>query len=1518
MNQLKVGLDVGSTTVKVVVLNESDTMIFSDYQRHFSDVSSTVHKLLENLGRQFPEAAIGMAVTGSSGITTSAQLNIPFVQEVIACSEAVRRFVPETDVAVELGGEDAKITYFGDAPELRMNGTCAGGTGAFIDQMATLLKTDAQGLNDLAAGHKVIYPIASRCGVFAKTDVQPLLNEGAAKEDIAASIFQAVVNQTIAGLACGKPIRGKVAFLGGPLSFLPQLRQRFIETLNLQPEDIIFPENAQLFVALGACYSAEPLTLNTEPRAANTEPANPAPSTMADLMSRLDNLHNTESEGSHLEPLFADAADYEAFALRHSGSRVVRRELSQARGTCFLGIDAGSTTTKLALIDEDGALLYSHYGSNDGSPLYSTVKALRQMAEHVPENLTIGRAVVTGYGEALLKAALKVDHGEIETVAHLKGAEHFLPGVDFILDIGGQDMKCMQISDGVINNIMLNEACSSGCGSFIETLAKSLGISIEDFVQKGIYADPVDLGTRCTVFMNSKIKQVQKEGAPIGSIAAGIAYSVVKNALYKVIRLNSAAQVGQKIVVQGGTFYNDAVLRSFERITGHQVVRPDIAGIMGAFGAALVAKAGYVSGETTRMLLGEDLQDFHAESATRYCGLCGNNCLLTVNKFPGDRELITGNRCERGGGAEQASASVPNLFDYKYKRLFAYKPLAKEAAPRGEIGLPRGLNMYEHYPFWFTFFTDLGFRVVLSSRSSKKIFELGMETVSSESICYPAKLMNGHIIDLVNRGVKTIFYPCLPRDEKEDPGSNNNFNCPVVTSYPQSIQANVDLLRAEDMTFLYPFLPMDNMERLKIRLTEELSSLGLKKDEIGRAVDKAYAERLACKADIRAKGEETLAWLTQNKRQGIVLAGRPYHTDPEIHHGIPEMITGFGLAVLTEDSVAHLGQTPRPLRVLDQWMYHTRLYAAASFATTRDDIELVQLNSFGCGLDAVTTDQVHELLEQYRKTYTLIKIDEINNLGAVRIRIRSLLAAMEERVDKGIVAAKRHELPERRIFTEEMRETHTILCPQMSPIQFAVLEEALRFEGYNLQVLPDVAMDVVEQGLLHVHNDACYPTIIVVGQIMAALKSGAYDLDKTAVLMTQTGGGCRASNYVGFIRKALKDAGMEQIPVISLNALGWEKNPGWTMSVKLIKRAVMACIYGDLLMRLTMAVRPYEKVPNATNELLDAWIAKTRQAVTSLKKRPFHANIRQIIRDFSAIEVNDVVKPKVGIVGEILVKFHPFANNYLVDVLESEGAEAVMPDLLDFLLYCLYNSVYSAKKLSGTLKQSLINRYLIWHMELYRRHMKKQLKRSRFSPPGSIYHKAKLAQKVVHLGHSTGEGWFLTGEMLELLESGTDNIACLQPFGCLPNHILGKGVMRELKRQHPEANIVAIDYDPGASHVNQLNRIKLMLSVAFEKCRKTGAAEPTAETTPTETTPMETPPVEPPPMETPTAEIPSSEQTLTEQAAGEPRGAVVALAAYRADGKEPGKDAVVGAMKDKDTVKESVESLAMTRAAKAE
>ena len=1399
---LHIGLDVGSTTVKIAILDDNDNLVFSHYQRHYSDVQHTVSNLLQKLFVQFRNAKVTMNVTGSSGMATSEQLGVKFIQEVIASSQAVQRFIPETDVAIELGGEDAKITYFGDSPELRMNGTCAGGTGAFIDQMAILLKTDAAGLNELAKNYRVIYPIASRCGVFAKTDIQPLLNEGAAKEDIAASIFQAVVNQTIAGLACGKPIRGKVAFLGGPLSFLSELRQRFIETLQLGSDSVIAPENGQFFVAIGAALASK-----------SDEAIN-----FQKIYDKIPNLHNSTSATTILQPLFNSEEEYQQFRKRHSLKSVPRRPLSKMEGPCFLGIDAGSTTTKLALIDQEGNLLYSHYGSNGGSPLNSTIKALRQLYRALPEKAWIGCSVVTGYGEALLKAALKVDYGEIETVAHHKGAEYFLPGVDFILDIGGQDMKCMMIRDGVINNIMLNEACSSGCGSFIETLAQSLGLSLDEFVQRGLLSKtPVDLGTRCTVFMNSKIKQVQKEGADIGSIAAGIASSVVKNALYKVIRLHNSSEVGEKVVVQGGTFNNDAVLRSFELVTGREVIRPDIAGIMGAFGAALIARDKYNPARRSTLLGEQDLEDFKSEISTRHCGLCGNNCLLTVNRFSDGREFLTGNRCERGAGIEKTKSDIPNLFDYKYKLLFNYKPLSKKEAKRGEIGIPRALNMYEHYPFWFTFFTELSFRVVLSSRSSKKIFELGMETVPSESLCYPAKLANGHIQDLINRGIKVIFYPCLPRDKKEQPGATNNYNCPIVTSYPEAIHANVEDLGKKNIKFIFPFLPMDNLERLKTRLHEELADFKISKQEISRAVDKASAEREKVRREIRAKGEEVLAYLEKTGRKGIVLAGRPYHLDPEINHGIPEMVAGLGLAVLTEDSIAHLGKVERPLRVLDQWVYHSRLYAAASFVATRKDLELVQLNSFGCGLDAVTTDQVHEILQQYRKTYTLIKIDEINNLGAARIRIRSLLAAMLEREKKNIVPQKLYDRPQRVVFTEKMREEYTLLSPQMAPIQFELVEEAARLEGYKIEILPDVEPKVIEEGLKHVHNDACYPSIIVVGQIMTALKSGRYDLNRTAVIMTQTGGGCRASNYIGFIRKALKDAGMAHIPVVSLNTVGLEKNPGFKLTLRMVKRALMAMVYGDLLMRLTNTCRPYEKNKGETNALLNKWLQNVKPNLANMNKREFRRNIRLIIEDFDNMELLPIKKPKVGVVGEILVKFHPFANNYIVDILEKEGAEAVMPDLIDFFLYCAYNSIYAWEKLSGSFKANLIARYVIWRIESYRRYMKKRLRKSkRFDPPASIYHLAALAKKIMYLGHQTGEGWFLTAEMLELIESGVNNIACLQPFACLPNHITGKGMVREIRKHYPQANIVPIDYDPGASQVNQVNRIKLMLSVAFK------------------------------------------------------------------------------------------------------
>ncbi len=1401
-----VGLDVGSTTVKMAVLDKNNNIVYSRYQRHYSDIRKTIYELMDETCDKFYQDECTVMITGSGGLLVSQWLGLEFIQEVIAGSEAVQTLIPETDVAIELGGEDAKITYFKGGLEQRMNGTCAGGTGSFIDQMASLLQTDATGLNEFAKNSRVIYPIAARCGVFAKTDIQPLLNEGAAKEDIAASVFQSVVNQTISGLACGKPIRGNIAFLGGPLYFLSELRKRFEITLNLKPEQVIFPENSQLFVAVGAAMSSRELETIS----------------FKELKDKLPKIHTaTVHEVERLKPLFGSQEELDKFRKRHDRHSIGLKPLQDYKGDCFLGIDAGSTTTKAVLIDTNGEMLYSYYGSNEGSPLKSTIRILNDIYSKLPSEARIVNSTVTGYGEGLIKTALKVDIGEIETIAHYKAADFFLPGVDFILDIGGQDMKCLKVKDGVIDSIMLNEACSSGCGSFIETFAKSLNFRVEDFATQALLAEkPVDLGSRCTVFMNSRVKQAQKEGAQVGDISAGLSYSVIKNALLKVIKIRDPREMGEKIIVQGGTFLNDAVLRSFELISEREAVRPNIAGLMGAFGAALIARERYEGLQST-LLAKENLDSFEHSTELRRCKLCNNNCLLTINQFGDGSRFVSGNRCERGAGIESISEDVPDLYDYKYKRLFRYRQINGAEYTRGTVGIPRVLNMYENFPFWFTFFDQLKFRVELSPRSSKKIYELGIETMPSESVCYPAKLVHGHIMSLVNKNVNFIFYPCLPYEMLEDKGADNHYNCPIVTSYPEVIKNNMDILKKKEIKFLNPFLPYDDKEKLKLRLAEVLGKeFDISKAEIENAVERAWQEDEAFKNDVRKKGEETLKYLKETGKKGIVLAGRPYHVDPEINHGIPQVITSHGFAVLTEDSISHMGSIERPLRVVDQWKYHSRLYAAATVVNEYPELELIQLNSFGCGLDAVTTDQVQEILNANENIYTVLKIDEVNNLGAAKIRIRSLVAAIEEREKKALKPNVKHAPHKKVVFTAEMKGKHTILAPQMSPIHFQFVEAAFRKCGYNTVVLPNVDGAAVEDGLRYVNNDACYPSIIVVGQIIHALKSGEYDLNNTSVLITQTGGGCRATNYIGFLRKALIEAGMSQIPVISLNAMGMESQPGFKVSLNLLDSAFKGLVYGDLLMRVLYRVRPYEAVPGSANELYRKWAKICIDAIYNGRSSSFRKNIKSIVKEFDQLELTDAVKPRVGLVGEILVKFHPDANNNVVDIVEKEGAEAVMPDLIDFFLYCAYDANFKYKNLSSTMKKLVVNNAIIVAIEWYRRHMKKYLRKSkRFEPPHSIYHLADSASEILSLGNQTGEGWFLTAEMIELIKSGAGNIVCMQPFACLPNHVTGKGMIKELRRRYPESNIVAVDYDPGASEVNQLNRIKLMMSVAFKNMR---------------------------------------------------------------------------------------------------
>ena len=1627
------GLDIGSTTIKLVLLPEhlpgapagaqsaSVAPVFAEYRRHNADVRGELTRLLGEVAQAYPGAVVRGAVTGSAGLSLATLMGLPFVQEVIAETETVRVCDPQADVVIELGGEDAKITYLHPTPEQRMNGTCAGGTGAFIDQMAQLLHTDAAGLDDLASRYTTLYPIASRCGVFAKSDLQPLINQGAAGEDLAASVLQAVVTQTIAGLACGRPIRGHVMFLGGPLHFLPQLRAAFERTLADQVDSFTCPDNAQLYVAIGAALlsSGEPTPIS-------------------ELSTRLATRKALSLGTSRMRPLFKDTAELEAFRERHARAHIERAhwpvleepaeesdpepegpddELDEeASGTasapgvrdhadsdCFLGIDAGSTTIKAVVLDGRGRIVWEHYAGNEGDPVTAAVEILRRIHREMPDGVRIVRSCVTGYGESLVKAALRIDEGVVETMAHYRAAAYLNPGVTSVIDIGGQDMKYLRIKGDAIDSISVNEACSAGCGSFLQTFAQSMGLEIGEFAEAALHAErPVDLGSRCTVFMNSSVKQAQRESATVGEISAGLSYSVVRNALYKVIKLKDADQLGERVSVQGGTFLNDAVLRAFELLTGREVVRPDVAGLMGCFGAALSARATYDGVPSGLMSLGE-LSRFSLTTETATCKLCQNHCQLTITTFNDGQRHISGNRCERGATQERRAtkSDLPNLYDYKYKRAFSYRRLREGAATRGDIGIPRVLGMYENYPLWFTVLTSLGFRVMISGRSNHELFESGMDTIPSENVCYPAKLAHGHIEALIAKGIKTIWFPCVFYERELVKGASDHFNCPIVATYPEVIRNNVDAVRngqgnggegagSSDVRMLSPFLNLADPVTLAERLVEVFADWGVTLPEARRAVAAGFAEDAAFKADVRAEGRRALKWMEDNDRKGIVLAGRPYHIDPEINHGIPDVINTLGLAVLSEDSllpepdaaaseapepgaseetedadkagrpgkaepggrparparpkkpkktdwaaiarqagsspgtneapdpgdgaehavaagafsraVAALRRrveefrsdpqapadwsdvtdvglpTPKPvaiegvtgrLRVRDQWAYHSRLYQAAELVTARDDLELVQLNSFGCGVDALTTDQVQEILESAGGVYTSLKIDEVSNLGAATIRLRSLAAASEARaaekttraeeadgaVDDAVEidttapaersaartaerAAARaaeeaggagggRELPGATtpVFTEAMRATHTILMPQMSPVHFRPLEPLMRRLGYKVELLESASRADLEVGLRYVNNDACFPAIMVIGQLIGAFTDGSHDPDSCVVAISQTGGMCRATNYAAMLRKGLREAGYPQVPVLAISLQGLEDNPGFELTATMGLKMLQGIIIGDTLNTCLLRVRPYEVVEGSTQELVERWnriIAEyfehKGRSATWGGRIGYRRLLREMVREFNDLPRRDIPrKPRVGVVGEILVKFQPDANNHVVDVIEAEGCEAVVPGLLAFFLNGPATAQWEADAYGVGRDTVAKKKAAIWFMEQMQAPARAALAAcgGTFDVESSIAAMAQKASKILSLGNQAGEGWLLAAEMVELIEHGAPNIVCCQPFACLPNHVVGKGMFREIRRLYPQANIVAIDYDPGASEVNQLNRIKLMISTAL-------------------------------------------------------------------------------------------------------
>ena len=1673
---LRVGLDIGSTTVKAVVLDQSDSLgdtLFSDYRRHHANVRATVagllvdiHKKLVDLGRG--DEPIRLSITGSGGLALADNLHVPFIQEVIAETEAIDKEYPQADVIIELGGEDAKITYLKPTPEQRMNGSCAGGTGAFIDQMSTLLDTDAAGLNEMAKSYENLYPIASRCGVFAKTDLQPLINDGAAKPDLAASIFTAVATQTIAGLASGRPIHGTVIFLGGPLFFMSELRAAFQRALEGKVDEFIVPTDAHLYVAYGSALQAD---TDSDDQGHYFEAY-----TCDEILKRLDELKNLPSNTPTMPPLFPTEADREDFNKRHHKEHIHIGTLEGAHGPHFLGIDAGSTTIKATLVNDDREIVWSSYANNEGSPLTAAINIVKKIQSELPEGAWIARSCATGYGEGLITTGLHLDEGVVETMAHYRGAEMVSPGVTAVIDIGGQDMKYLAITDGVIDSIAVNEACSSGCGSFLQTFAMSMGLTIQEFTQKALASThPVDLGSRCTVFMNSSVKQAQKEGASIEDIAAGLCYSVVRNALYKVIKLRDSGELGDTVVVQGGTFLNDAVLRAFELLTEREVTRPNIAGLMGAFGAALTARMHYediadddnahvgadgrsvdaaaaeesaagdepnaaahageivvdgVRHTVSSILTGEALNEMSMTTERDVCKLCQNHCKLTITTFSDGSRFVTGNRCERGGDAKKKRSDRPNLYDYKYKRCFAYRRLTDKNATRGEIGIPRALNMYENYPFWFTLLTSLGFKVMISGRSSHELFETGIESIASENICYPAKLVHGHIKWLLNKGMKTIFYPCVSYEDNLVPNTDNHYNCPVVANYPLVVGANMPELRDPDVRYMHPYFNLANHELMVDRIVEEFAWASVSREEAETAVKAAYAEDKVFKHDVQQEGLKALAYMKEHDCRGIVLAGRPYHIDPEINHGIPETICALGMVVLSEDSICELQpgekldltdflsegeEDPRkknangfrhvddrkvtvnrmPLRVTNQWAYHSRLYAAAHFVASYPGLELVQLNSFGCGLDAITTDQVAEILADKADVYTLLKIDEVSNLGAAKIRLRSLKAAVEEReankarmakaalatsdesgsaesdaprnaahaaaqaaarkaqeqaesdlataqaalaeaqaavaaaeakvkaadrpvdaADAGSDAAAPANAPKstgfrktgskaptpgrqvlldatmaanpkltkamrdaskraakrdiadvrlaalgdgttndaanaksksaksksghnnatmsryahREKFVKDMKKDYTIVAPQMSPIHFSLVESVIRSGGYKFDILKHASREDVETGLKYVNNDACYPAIMVIGQLIDAILEGKYDPDKVCLAITQTGGMCRATNYFGLIRKALIDAGYPQIPVIAISTQGLEDNPGFKVTPALLHRTVKALILGDLLMKCLYRVRPYEVEKGAANRLYEQWDVIVREALEHhgfsktaaktpwLKRRylPYPVLAREIVKSFDALPLKDVPrKVRVGVVGEILVKYQPDANNHVVDVIESQDCEAVVPGIMEFMTTRPYITDWNEKYL-GTGGNKTLYALMRWSLDRYNAPIKAAIATShgKFKQDDPMPELVEKAAEVTSIGVQAGEGWLLTAEILELIEQGCPNVICAQPFACLPNHVTGRGMFGKIRRLHPEANIVSIDYDPGASEANQLNRIKLMIAAA--------------------------------------------------------------------------------------------------------
>lgn len=1692
------GIDLGSTTVKYALLDASGQLLAQNYVRHQSAVVDTLINELQALSAKLiaqdsstdlDSILLKINFTGSAALDLSRALHANFVQEVIAASTYLKSFPEKVDVAIELGGEDGKIIFLTNGVELRMNEACAGGTGAFADQMATLLSVSTSELNTLASQAQKIHPIASRCGVFAKTDVVALLNQGVPRSEIAKSVFAAICEQTISGLACGRPIVGNVCFLGGPLSFLTELKQSFIHKLSSPDVHFIELNNSQYAIALGAAYalrqdeqehsvlnpghtSSQVITLpeliralqncklSSKPQglpplfedlaqrnlnpvdsdAANlaSDAANPAAATLARAAAQDKTAVDANSAESSAITLFeaaepaantqaptaslADAAiagstlssqsaiviaedgansvvqesygvheTYEQFKARHALASVETKPLDSATGPLFLGVDLGSTTIKLVLLNAQQEMLESYYAPNGGAPLKFLLPKVQELLGKIPNTAYLAAICTTGYGADLAKAALNAQFSEVETLAHQRAAVAFDPEVSYVIDIGGQDMKCIQVSQGVITSIQLNEACSSGCGSFLETFAAQLNLPLAEFVKQSLQAAaPCDLGTRCTVFMNSKVKQAQRDNIPIGDIAAGLCLSIVRNALYKVLRIHDSAQLGEHVVVQGGTFLNDAILRAFELNIGRDVIRPNIAGLMGAFGAALLAQERCQHPEKAMSFAPELFDLSKIKTRAFRCKGCNNHCALTMNTFLSGQKYMQGNRCDFAlKNADKAKNSESNFCDFKNQLLFErpvlltveqaqsgnaqnkaelsaakahaislnhhatnmatspegeapvkssdsaaakaaraaallqkaraaqklhaaamqaqasklpaetanaaletetteakaaktqsiedqtqtaqvkaaktqrselglyadktnYLPVEQGVATRGVIGIPRVLNMFEHYPFWHALFTALHFSVRLSPQSNAAILALGNQSIPSQSLCLPAKLAHGHITYLAEHGVERIFLPCVTRETKQDYFTENDeyFACPVVGGYPEALRLNLQSTFPE-LKLYTPFLMLNTVKRI-VETVQEIDP-SIKASEIKAAISLAQSAQAQYKEQLKQHASEQIERAQRENLPLMVLAGHPYHIDPFINHGIPALLSSMGTCLVTEDAIAPLAKAEPELEVVNQWAFHSRLYRAAQFVIEHPKSELVQLVSFGCGIDAITSEQVKKLLQRHQRLYTMLKIDEGDTLGAAKIRLRSLLCATQkpqiayqylesapntaagtsstqvtaEPTQDGSRAlcttqdiggcvpeqAAASTMPLSQALAGQTLENRTLYMPQMAPVHFPILASCLKSLGYNVQLLEDVSESDIEQGLKYINNDACYPAIVAIGQLLNPLIQSKIDPQHSALLLAQTCGSCRATNYTALLEWALQDL-HSNVPIVTLQGSTLnDSHLHLKLGLSGLKRLIKGLLYGDLLQHLYLHTKTYEEQPGEAERLLKHY--QSYISADLLKKRHnFKRLCQQIIQDFAKIKLRQEQRPKVGIVGEILLKYHPVANNHVVERIIAEGGEPVLGDITAFVLYCLHGNVYQAQAFGIDKLKGVFTWFIVKHFDHLRNILIKLLSTSPFAELPAFKELLEYGQRFTTWGQQAGEGWLLEAEMLDFIEHDVPNILCVQPFACLPNHITGKGLMRTMREHYPQANLCSLDFEAGTTQSNVVNRLKLFMSQA--------------------------------------------------------------------------------------------------------